>query len=50
MSLVGIDVGSSSVKVGACSEEGELIGVASDTLTPLRPAPGVWETDPEDIW
>jgi xylulokinase len=50
MSLVGIDVGSSSVKVGACSEEGELIGVASDALTPIRPAPGVWETDPEDIW
>jgi len=50
MSLVGIDVGSSSVKVGACSEEGALIGVASRDLTPLRAAPGQWETDPEDIW
>lgn len=50
MSLVGIDIGSSSVKVGACSEEGELIGVASADLTPLHPAPGLWETDPEDIW
>ncbi len=50
MSLVGIDVGSSSVKVGACSEEGELIGVASHDLTPLHPAPGLWETDPEDVW
>lgn len=50
MSLVGIDVGSSSVKIGACSEEGDLIGVASHDLTPLRPAPGLWETDPEDIW
>jgi len=50
MSLVGIDIGSSSVKVGACSEEGKLIGLASDDLTPLHPAPGLWETDPEDVW
>jgi sugar (pentulose or hexulose) kinase len=50
MSLVGIDVGSSSVKVAAYSVEGELLGVAADDLTPLYPAPGQWETDPEDIW
>lgn len=50
MSLIGIDVGSSSVKVGACSEGGELIAVARHDLTPLRPAPGMWETDPEDVW
>lgn len=50
MSLVGIDVGSSSVKVAAYSEEGKLIAVASNSLTPLHPNPGWWETDPEDIW
>ena len=50
MSLVGIDVGSSSVKVAAYSEDGELIAQGSAGLTPIRPAPGVWETDPEDIW
>ncbi len=50
MSLLGIDVGSSSVKVGACSEEGQVIAVASHDLPPLHPAPGLWETDPEDIW
>jgi xylulokinase len=50
MSLVGIDVGSSSVKVAACAEDGTLIGSASHNLTPLHPAPGLWETDPEDIW
>ena len=50
MSLVGIDVGSSSVKVAAYSEEGQLIAVASHDLTPLHSAPGLWETDPEDIW
>ncbi len=50
MSLIGIDVGSSSVKVAAYSVEGELLAAASDDLTPLFPAPGYWETAPEDIW
>ncbi len=50
MSLVGIDVGSSSVKAAAYSEDGQLIGVASADLTPLYPAPGLWETDPLDVW
>src|SRR3990170_1015230 len=50
MSLIGIDVGSSSVKVAAFSEEGELLAAASHDLSPLHPAPGLWETDPEDIW
>jgi xylulokinase len=50
MSLLGIDVGSSSVKVAAYSEDGKLIGVASANLSPIYPAPGLWETDPLDIW
>lgn len=50
MSLIGIDVGSSSVKVSAFSEAGTLIGTGSHELTPLYPAPGSWETDPEDVW
>ena len=50
MSLVGIDIGSSSVKVSAYSEEGVLIGMGSCKLTPLYPGPGLWETDPEDVW
>ena len=50
MSLVGIDVGSSSVKVAAYSAEGKLIAESSHDLTPLHPSPGLWETDPEDIW
>ena len=50
MSLVGIDVGSSSVKVAAYSVEGTLLAVASHELTPLHPGPGMWETDPEDVW
>jgi xylulokinase len=50
MSLVGIDVGSSSVKVAAYSEDGVLIAMFSNNLSPLHPEPGWWETDPEDIW
>jgi xylulokinase len=50
MSLVGIDIGSSSVKAAAYSEDGKLIGVASASLTPIYPAPGMWETDPLDVW
>lgn len=50
MSLIGIDVGSSAVKVAAYSDEGELLGVESNGLTPLHPQPGWWEQDPEEIW
>ena len=50
MSLVGIDIGSSSVKVAAYSEDGKLQSATSHSLTPLHPEPGLWETDPEDIW
>lgn len=50
MSLIGIDVGSSSVKAAAYSEDGRMIGVASAELHPIYPAPGLWETDPHDVW
>lgn len=50
MSLVGIDIGSSSVKVAAYSEGGKLLALTSGNLTPIHPAPGLWETDPIDIW
>jgi xylulokinase len=50
MSLVGIDVGSSSVKAAAYSEDGVLLAEASHPLTPIYPAPGQWETDANDIW
>lgn len=50
MSLIGIDVGSSSVKVAAYREDGTLLAVASHDLTPLHPQPGWWEQDAEEIW
>ncbi len=50
MSLIGIDIGSSSVKAAKYSEEGVLLAIASANLTPLHPGPSMWETDPEDVW
>lgn len=50
MSLFGIDVGSSSVKISAYSEEGRLLAVVNHNINPLHPQPGWWETDPEDVW
>lgn len=50
MSLVGIDVGSSSVKVAAYSEDGVRLAVATNNLTGLHPKPGSWEQDAEEVW
>lgn len=50
MSLLGIDVGSSSIKLGAYSEEGELLAVVRSDLNPRHPQPGWWEQDPEEVW
>ena len=50
MSLIGIDVGSSSVKIAAYRIDGKLLGVVNNELTPLHPQPGWWEQDPEDVW
>jgi len=50
MSLIGIDVGSSSVKVGVYRSNGKPLAHASKTLTPRRPQPGWWEIEPEEVW
>ena len=50
MSLIGIDVGSSSVKVCAYSMEGAQLAGASRASEPLHPGPGLWEQDPLKVW
>ena len=50
MSLFGVDMGSSSVKISAYTEEGRLLTVVNHTINPLHPQPGWWETDPEEVW
>jgi xylulokinase len=50
MSLIGIDVGSSSVKISAYREDGKLLSQAKENLTARRPQPGWWENDPREVW
>ncbi|MCL1896364.1 MAG: FGGY family carbohydrate kinase [Clostridiales bacterium] len=50
MSLLGIDAGSSSVKVSAYTEDGRFLANVSNGITALHSAPGVWEQDPLDVW
>lgn len=50
MSLIGIDVGSSSIKVDAYRSDGQPLAGASEALTPRRSQPGWWEIEPEDVW
>jgi xylulokinase len=50
MSLIGIDVGSSSVKVAVYQDDGHLLAITSRSISPHHPQPGWWETDPEDVW
>jgi xylulokinase len=50
MSLIGIDVGSSSVKAAAYSEEGRLLAVENNPIQGQHPEPGLWEQDAEEIW
>ncbi|UCB46841.1 MAG: hypothetical protein JSV25_05320 [Spirochaetota bacterium] len=50
MSLLGIDVGSSSVKVGVYREDGAMLAVTRGDVSPQHPQPGWWEQDPEEVW
>jgi xylulokinase len=50
MSIIGIDVGSSSIKMCAYRSDGRPLAKASEGLTPRRPQPGWWEIEPEEVW
>jgi xylulokinase len=47
---MGIDVGSSSVKVAVYHTDGILIGVEREDLNPQHLQAGWWEQDPEEVW
>lgn len=49
MSLIGVDVGSSSVKVCAYNTDGAFITGSSRPAVPLHPGPGLWEQDPLSV-
>lgn len=48
--LLGIDVGTSSCKVGLYTAQGELVAEAGSGYSLERPAPGWVEQEPEDWW
>ncbi|MEA2275990.1 MAG: xylulokinase, partial [Solirubrobacteraceae bacterium] len=50
MRIVGLDVGTSSVKGLAVDESGVVLGVAERTYPLSTPRPGWSEQDPEDWW
>jgi xylulokinase len=50
VSLVGIDVGSSAVKVAAYRDDGTPLARASEPSPSLHPAPGLWESDGNQVW
>jgi xylulokinase len=50
MITLGIDIGTSSVKVALVGDDDRVIGSASRALTVSRPRPGWSEQDPEQWW
>lgn len=50
MSLIGIDVGSSAVKVAAYRPDATLLAEHRVETTSRHPAPGEWEVDPAEVW
>jgi len=50
MSLIGIDVGSTVLKISAYTVDGRLLAIVSKPHTPYHPHPGTWEVDPKEVW
>jgi xylulokinase len=50
MSLLGLDLGTSSIKVVVMSDEGRILGMASAEYPILTPEPGYALQNPEDWW
>jgi len=50
MSLVGVDIGSSSVKLVAYHLEGRALARATEAFSPRRSQPGWWELEPDEVW
>jgi xylulokinase len=50
VSLIGVDVGSSAVKAASYGESGAPLAQASEPAPSLHPAPGLWESDGNQVW
>lgn len=50
MSLIGVDIGSSTVKAVAYRDTGSVLARAHEPAPSLHPAPGLWEIDGDEVW
>ena len=50
MSLIGLDIGSSSVKIAAYNHAGKLLALDRESVQAYHPNPGWWEVNPDDVW
>lgn len=48
--IIGIDVGTSGIKIGAMNHEGKLVFLSRDSYALQYPFPGAMEIDPEEVW
>lgn len=48
--IIGIDVGTSGIKIGAMNHEGKLCFLSRDSYSLHYPFPGAIEIDPEEVW
>lgn len=50
VSLIGVDIGTSAIKVCAYSDDGRPLAFARMPMRPVRPQPGWEELDPQAVW
>ena len=48
--VIGIDIGTTSVRSLVYDERGEVVGEAHSSLDPVIPQPGCYEIDPDQLW
>ena len=48
--VLGLDVGTTTVRGMVYSESGEVEGQAMATIQPIIPGPGCYEIDPDTLW
>ena len=48
--VLGVDVGTTTVRCLVYSDIGEVRGQAKSTIQPIIPGPGCYEIDPDTLW
>ena len=48
--MLGVDVGTTTVRGLVYSDSGEVRGQAKSTIQPIIPGPGCYEINPDTLW